>query len=233
MRIALAILAGIVATAVVFFGVGMLARQLLDRPIDGLALAGPITAGLAAGIPVGVLMIRRRKKPTPAGSVAASTSGRLLPPVLDDATAKTICPRCGAANGESDQFCGDCGALLKQAPTQAPIAAQVTAPSLQTVAPSSVPARCRVCGSVADGRGEPGSGGGATLPPRLCRECESRRRRTALVSNLGFGVSTLTFTVSIFVRPKDTQQWLGAGAVFWLGLIVGWVFESRKKRYDV
>ena len=44
------------------------------------------------------------------------------------------------------------------------------------------------------------------------------------------GLAGITFLLAAFVHPPRNQlEWSGAGAAFWLGGILGWLGESRKK----
>jgi len=106
------------------------------------------------------------------------------------------------------------------------------------------PASCPACGNQISGTGGStldvkvkkgvratfASGTPKMIAVKLCPRCTSRVSWAGKIGNFGWGLVGVTFLLAVFVHPPRNQlEWSGAGAAFWLGAILGWIGESRKK----
>lgn len=74
------------------------------------------------------------------------------------------------------------------------------------------------------------SGTPKKIAVRLCPRCTSRVIRASKIGKFGWGLAGIIFLLAVFVHPPRNQlEWSGAGFGFWVGAILGWLGESRKK----
>ena len=60
--------------------------------------------------------------------------------------------------------------------------------------------------------------------------CSRKISRAKRLANFGWGLAGLTFLAAVFVhRPQSQQEMMGAGGLFWLGAILGWLGERRQR----
>jgi len=64
---------------------------------------------------------------------------------------------------------------------------------------------------------------------RLCARCISRVSRAEKMGKFGWGLAGITFLLGVLHAPANQLQWSGVGFGFWLGAILGWIGERRKK----
>jgi hypothetical protein len=65
----------------------------------------------------------------------------------------------------------------------------------------------------------------------ICDKCSRKIKRAERLANFCWGLAGFTFLAAIFVhRPQSQQEMMGAGGLFWLGAILGWLGQRRQKR---
>lgn len=73
------------------------------------------------------------------------------------------------------------------------------------------------------------SGTPNSIPLEFCSRCSSRRSLAGIISDFGWGLVMIAFLGAVIFHPDNELQWVGAGGVFWLGVIIGWWWDNRKK----
>ncbi len=75
----------------------------------------------------------------------------------------------------------------------------------------------------------PESWGTESIELYCCQRCSRRIGIYQRLGMAGYGLAGITFLLAIIRQPKTELEWLGAGGLFWFGILVGWVGARKDK----
>jgi hypothetical protein len=72
--------------------------------------------------------------------------------------------------------------------------------------------------------------GWQSVSSNVCVKCNTRYEAWGCLSTIGAALGVLAFAGPVFLKMNSPQQIQGAGACFWLGCMLCWYADSRRKK---
>jgi hypothetical protein len=63
----------------------------------------------------------------------------------------------------------------------------------------------------------------------LCSACSTKWETRDIIEKVGYSAAGLAFLLVVFVPAVRQDHLYGAGAAFWLGIVIGWVSKRARE----